>query len=111
MWDRLTWLVDGRDSLATRCLLLVSLMALVAVVDLLRNRSQATRWREYAFILAFGGAGALVGMAVDSITSSVSRDYFIVGKGVAAGPTFMKEMLSVGACAGFCMGCLVAGVL
>ncbi|MGA2175286.1 MAG: hypothetical protein ABSH38_09925 [Verrucomicrobiota bacterium] len=74
-----------RDPFLNRVLLLLGLMAVVAGVDFWRNRARGAKYREYAFVLIAGVAGALLGWANDLITSSISPDYFTLGKGLAEG--------------------------
>jgi hypothetical protein len=66
-------------------LLLLGLMAVVAGVDFWRNRAQAAKYREYGFVLIAGIAGALLGWANDLITSSISPEYFTLGKALEEG--------------------------
>jgi hypothetical protein len=68
-----------------RVALLVGLMAVVAGVDFWRHGREASKHREYGFVLIAGMAGAVVGFVNDCITSSISPEYFILGKGLAAG--------------------------
>jgi hypothetical protein len=65
--------------------LLVGLMAVVAGVDFWRHGREGSKYREYGFVLMAGMAGALAGFVNDWITSSISPDYFILGKGLEAG--------------------------
>jgi hypothetical protein len=79
-------------------------MMIVAAVDVWRNRAQAAKYREYAFVLIAGIAGGLLGLANDLITSSISPEYFTLGKGLAEGGDLrwraglfgLKEGLSAG---------------
>lgn len=93
---------------ANRVLLLFTLMAIVAIVDFKRKGREASKYREYGFILIAGVAGALAGFANDLITSSISPEYFIFGKGLELGDDLRcragifgaKEGLSAGIIAG-----------
>lgn len=77
--------MHGPYSFGARVTCLLVLMALVILVDLARNHSNATRHREYGFILLAGVVAALVGFVNDLITSSISPEFFVYGKGLAAG--------------------------
>jgi hypothetical protein len=68
-----------------RVALLLGLMIVAAAIDVWRRGPNATRPREYAFIWIAGLLGGLVGLANDCVTSSLSPDYFILGKGLGAG--------------------------
>jgi hypothetical protein len=80
---------------------LLLLAAAVAGLDYRRHGKVATKWREYSFLLFAGLVGAAFGMICDSITSRLSPDYFYYGKGLTAGPDFHKQVLELGAQAGF----------
>jgi hypothetical protein len=91
-----------------RAALLAGLMVIGAVVDMWRHGRAATRHKEYAFIWFTGLIGCLVGGATDVITSSISEDYFITGKGLSGDNGFelrvamfgIKQGLSAGVIAG-----------
>lgn len=56
---------------------------LLAIVDLRQRGRAATRWREYLFLLACVGAAMIYGVLNDVITSTMSPEYFLYGKGLA----------------------------
>ena len=56
------------------------LFAAFAVWDLARRGRQARRWREYLFLIIAATAGAAYGYVNDSITSTISWEYFYYGK-------------------------------
>ncbi len=89
---------------------LVLLMAIVAGIDWRRNGAAATKWREYAFLLAAGLLGGLIGIGNDLITLTISPDYFVLGKGIPAGDYFRGHVVSLGFQAGLLMGMLVGGI-
>jgi len=68
-----------------RVAMLLALMAVAAAVDYWRRGKEAERYREYAFICIAGALGGLAGFANDCVTSSISPDYFTLGKGLEAG--------------------------
>ena len=80
------------------------------VIDLRKPAAERARFRVYSFILIVGALGAVFGMGVDSVTSQLSAEYFIFGKGLAAGSSFTGEVLALGAKAGF-SGALLVGCL
>jgi hypothetical protein len=88
---------------------LVALMAVVAGVDLWYGRGRSTRWKEYSFILLMGCAAAVFGSLTDFVTSSISPDYFIFGKGLPAEGIRWNAMM-LGLQAGFSAGA-IAGAL
>lgn len=93
-----------------RVALLVFLMSLVAAIDWLRNRQNATKWKEYGFVLISGVAGALVGLLNDLITSSVSPDYFVFGKGLEPGKGLALRAAILGMKAGFSAGAIAGAI-
>lgn len=106
----------GRFTFGYRVVLLIGLMAIVAAVDRLRHGEKATRFREYGFILLTGLIGAMAGFANDFVTSSISPDFFVVGKGLMPGEGLRWRAGLYGAQAGFAAGiiggavCLLASV-
>ncbi len=65
---------------------LAVLMLVVSLADLYKKRGEATKFREYGFILLTGALGAAIGSMNDLITSSISPEYFTLGKGLDEGP-------------------------
>jgi hypothetical protein len=68
-----------------RVALLIGLMMVAAAFDFWRHGKEAARYREYGFILIAGIVGGCVGFANDFLTSSISPDYFTLGKGLETG--------------------------
>ena len=93
-----------------RISLLLLAMALVAFIDWYRNGQHATKWKEYGFIILSGVVGMVFGLFNDLITSSISPEYFIVGKGLAAGEGLTLRAAFLGMRAGFGAGA-VAGTI
>jgi hypothetical protein len=97
-----------------RVALLLGLMLVVSLVDFCRNGARAAKFCEYGFIIITGAAGAAAGFVNDLITSSISPDYFILGKGLEEGPNLRMQAglfgLQVGCSAGVIAGavCLFA---
>ena len=97
-----------------RILLLLGLMLVVSLVDFYRKGPQATKLREYGFVVITGAIGAAVGLVNDLITSFISPEYFILGKGLEEDPDFRVQAglfgLQVGCSAGVIGGaiCLYA---
>lgn len=61
-------------------------------------------------LLAAGSLGGLVGIANDLITSTISPDYFAIGKGIPRDDHFRLDVVSLGFQAGLLMGMLVGGI-
>jgi ABC-type cobalt transport system substrate-binding protein len=93
-----------------RIILLLSLMLIISLVDLYRNGARATRFREYGFILITGAMGGGVGLVNDLITSSISPDYFILGKGLQETPDLRMQAGLFGLRVGFSAG-VIGGAL
>jgi hypothetical protein len=89
---------------------LVALMTVVAWIDWRRHGERATRWREYSFLLVAGILGGLFGVAIDQLTSTISPEYFIFGKGIPNDAAFRLHVVTLGFQAGFVMGILVGGI-
>jgi len=89
---------------------LVVLLSAIAAVDLARHGSKATRWREYSFILAGGLAAGLFGLVNDLITSAISPEYFILGKGLPA-RALRQSAGELGLQAGSSAGVIAAAVM
>jgi len=85
-------------------------MTVVALADLRRNGQQATRFREYGFILLAGAVGAVVGFVNDLITSSISPEYFLLGKGLDEGPDLRFRAGLFGLQVGFSAG-IIGGAI
>lgn len=93
-----------------RLLTLIILMSAIAAYDYHRHKITATKWREYAFVVAAGLLGSIVGLVNDLVTSSVSPEYFIIGKGLPAGAGLHIRAGLLGMKAGFSAGAIAAGV-
>ncbi len=103
-------LFENDDHMPTRIALLLAFMLVVAIIDRWRNGSQATRFKEYGFILFAGLIGALLGGANDFITSTISPDYFICGKGLEPGDGFKTKAVLFGLGEGFSAGIMAGAV-
>ncbi len=93
----------------------VAALLAVSVIAVLLDRrkpvDQRHRWREYSVLLLAAAAGVLTGMSIDAVTSTVSPEYFLYGKGITAGASFRHDVLSLGAQAGASAGVLGGAVL
>lgn len=96
---------------AARVAILLALMIVGAYVDVRRNGAAATRPREYGLILVGGAIGALFALGCDAVTSRLSPDYFVVGKGIDEGPGFWRGVLELALQAGSFGGVVVMGAL
>ena len=93
---------------ATRVLLLLGLMALMAAIDRYRHGRQATRFQEYGFILLAGLIGAMVGGFNDAFTCGISPEYFTLGKGLETQESLRWGAAVLGVKTGFSAG-IIAG--
>lgn len=82
MSDAWRWMISDA-SLPYRVAVGVSIFAWMAIVDYRAHRQRATRWREYAFLFLCVGFAMAYGILNDLITSRISVEYFLYGKGVA----------------------------
>lgn len=78
-----SWLINSDSGLLVRIGLGVAIFAWLAVADLRRNGPNARRWREYLLLVACVGVALLYGIINDQLTVTISREYFLYGKGVA----------------------------
>ena len=78
-----SWLIHSDGGLFVRIGLGVAIFAWLAVVDLRRNGRNARRWREYLLLVACVGIALVYGIINDQLTVTISREYFLYGKGVA----------------------------
>lgn len=93
-----------------RLAMLLAVAAGASWIDHGRRGQKATAGREYGFILLTGAIGALIGAVNDAITSSVSPDYFVAGKGLADGDHLRLAAIQYGAQVG-CSGGVIAGAI
>jgi len=93
-----------------RVALLAGLMAVVAALDFWRHGRQASKHREYGFVLIAGIAGAMFGFANDCVTSSISPDYFTLGKGLEPGADLRWRAGEYGMKTGFSAGVIGGAV-
>lgn len=98
-------------SFEARLGLLVLLFAVISLAEVALRGRAASRWREYLFVLACGTVGAVFGLANDLLTSRISPEYFILGKGVPEGAGFLEGVIRVGFEAGFSGGAIAGCVL
>lgn len=94
-----------------RLLALALAVSLLVLYDRRHPPEHRHRHLEYFFLLTVGAAGALFGLVNDAITSSISPDYFVAGKGLPAGPGLRSEAMVLGAQAGFSASVIGAGIL
>lgn len=80
MWH---WLVHTSTGQTTRICVGIFILATLALVDLYRHGREATRWREYAFLLFTIAMAMAYGIINDQITSRISWEYYAYGKGLA----------------------------
>ena len=84
LWRDWNWWLTSDAGLLARISIGVVIFSALAVWDLARNGRQARRWREYLFLLAAAAAGVAYGVINDSITSTISWEFFYAGKGLDA---------------------------
>lgn len=61
----------------------VLVFAALALSEWRRRGRQATRWREYLFLLGCAGAALVYGAIGDQVTVTISPEYFLYGKALA----------------------------
>jgi hypothetical protein len=93
-----------------RAAFLGGLMVVAAAFDLWRYGKAATRYKEYSFIWFTGLLGGIVGGIADLATSSISPDYFTLGKGLSGGEGFLLRAVMFGIREGISAG-VIAGAI
>jgi hypothetical protein len=102
--------MPGHFPFSYRVALLLGLMLVVSMVDFYRNGARALKFREYGFVIVAGAVGAMVGFVNDLITSSISPDYFILGKGMEESPDLQIQAGLFGLQVGFSAGVIGGAV-
>ena len=74
------WLLQTNAGLIARAIAGALIFATLAIVDVRRNGSRATRWREYGVLLAAVAAALVYGGLNDQVTVTISPEYFLYGK-------------------------------
>jgi hypothetical protein len=81
--DSLHWLLHTDAGLGVRVAGGLVVFATLAIVDLRQHGRAATRWREYAVLLAAVLAALAYGAVNDQVTVTISPEYFLYGKELA----------------------------
>ena len=89
---------------------LTLLVLAVAMVINDRRKGTTVRQWEYGCLFAMGVVGALYGAVNDAVTSSISPDYFAIGKQLGFGPSLKSHAIQLGAEAGFSAAAIACAV-
>jgi hypothetical protein len=98
----------------------LTILAALAIVDLVNKGRQATRWREYVFLLLCVAVAIVYGIVNDQITCRISWEYFYYGKELAGilGPqtppdpgALSLQALRIGAAATWWAGLIVGAAM
>ena len=98
----------------------VAILAALAIMDLVQKGRQATRWREYAFLVLCVAVAIVYGIVNDQITCRISWEYFYYGKNLAPilGPqtppdagALSLQVLRIGAAATWWAGLIVGAAM
>lgn len=84
-----------------RILLLVLFLSAISLLDYRKHGTGATKWRECLYICTIGLFGAVYAILIDFVTSSISKHYFIIGKGIQDNSSFFNNVILQGMEAGF----------
>lgn len=98
-------------SFPQRLLILIAVLAVVAALDRWLKGKEATRWREYLFLLCAATAGGLFAAGVDQVSLALSPEYFVVGKGIEPDADLRWNVTGLGFHAGFLAGAVCGGAL
>src|ERR1041384_40139 len=77
------WWMKSDASLMLRIAAGVLIFGVLALRDWRRHGNQATRWKEYLFLLGAVIAALIYGAINDQVTVTISPEYFLYGKGLA----------------------------
>ena len=69
-------------SLKYRIIAGLMFFATLGILDLIKNPQNPKRLKEYGFLFSIVGITMLYGLLHDYITSTISPDYFVLGKGI-----------------------------
>jgi len=114
------WLIHSTAGLIARILAGAIIFVVLALVDLKKRGAEATRWREYLFLLTCVLAAMLYGVINDQITSAISWEYFYYGKELkdVVGPTIPPDRAAmrwqaakIGATATWSAGLLIGAAI
>jgi hypothetical protein len=75
--------LSANSYLLLRILAGVAVFSVLALLDFRKNGRQATRWKEYVFLLACVAFALIYGMINDQFSVSISWEYFYYGKDLA----------------------------
>ncbi|MDG0816469.1 hypothetical protein [Bdellovibrio svalbardensis] len=76
--DPLSWLAP----LPLRIAFGLCVLSLYAYIDWRKNGKNATRFKEYSFVILVSMLTVLFAILHDFITVTISKDYFVIGKGL-----------------------------
>jgi len=117
---RWSWWFTSDAGLIARISIGVGIFGALATIDLIRHGRHATRWREYAFLMAATAFAMLYGVANDRLAAGISWEYFYYGKGLNSllGPTLPPDpralnraAIGVGLRATWTAGLLIGAIL
>ncbi len=94
-----------------RLIVLVCVLAAFAGIDRWRNGPEASRWREYSFLLGAAALGGVFAALNDQVSLALSPEFFELGKGIERNEDFRREVTALGFHAGFLGGAVAGGVL
>ena len=97
MGESLQWWLNTDAGLLARIGIGGSVFVVLAIVDLALRGRNATRWREYVFLLVAALFGMAYGVINDRIASGISWEYFYYGKGLDAqlGPQVPPDLAAL----------------
>jgi hypothetical protein len=76
------WWLKSDAGLIARIAIGATIFIAMAIVDLIQHGRDATRWREYLFLLVAVAMAMAYGAINDFIASSISWEYWYFGKGL-----------------------------
>ncbi len=98
----------------------IVILAILALYDFQQKGKQATRWREYAFLILCVGVALIYGILNDQITCRISWEYFYFGKDLSPilgpdtppKPTALQlQALRIGASATWWAGLIIGAAM
>lgn len=93
-----------------RILIGVTIFLLLGAFDILKNRDNPKRAKEYGYLFSLALISTLFAIIHDLITFNISVEYFEVAKGLGANISFYPEVLTLAVKASYWVG-IVIGVV
>lgn len=89
----------------------LSVFLMLAIIDFKKYGWKSERLREYAFLIYCVGLAVFYGIINDFVTSKISPEYFIIGKGIKSGDDFDARVAWLAVQGSYWVGLLLGIIL